>query len=104
MSLDLDLVAIVDADFDLEAPILGQFGRTGTADGCHLVAALTIEEDGADAGLALYASLKGAEHHLAAPPSWRHRQQFGQPDQVVGCCGEGESPADPDGAQKRLLR
>ncbi|MDW7557974.1 MULTISPECIES: hypothetical protein [Azospirillum] len=53
MSLDLDFVAVVDADFDFKAAILGQFGRAGAADGGHLVVALEIEEDAADAGLAL---------------------------------------------------
>lgn len=57
---------MVDADFHLKAPVLGYFGRAGAADGRHLVAALELEADGADAGLALQAGLKGAEHHLAA--------------------------------------
>lgn len=35
MSLDLNLVAMVDADFNLEVSILGQFGRAGAADGSH---------------------------------------------------------------------
>lgn len=46
------LIAMMDADLNLELPILGQFGCAVAADESHPVAAIEFEEDGADAGLA----------------------------------------------------
>ena len=57
---------MVDADFNLKAPVLGQFGGASATDGSHLEVALELEEDDADVGLALPSGLKGAKHHLAA--------------------------------------